>query len=122
MPIKDPEKKKAYQREYYRKRLKDDPVFRARHAELVKVSSAKARRLHREIVIAFKSFGCANCDEREPSCLDAHHVDPSGKDFQIGDASSGFGVGVDKLKAELAKCICLCANCHRKFHAGVIEL
>lgn len=24
--------------------------------------------------------------------------------------------GIDSLKKEIDKCICLCANCHREFH------
>ena len=26
------------------------------------------------------------------------------------------------LSQEIAKCVCLCANCHRKVHAGLIDL
>lgn len=29
--------------------------------------------------------------------------------------------GIDMLEAELAKCVVLCANCHKKVHAGLME-
>jgi hypothetical protein len=29
---------------------------------------------------------------------------------------------LENFIAELAKCICVCENCHRKIHAGVIVL
>jgi hypothetical protein len=54
-------------------------------------------------------------------CLSAHHIDPTEKDFALGAAASSK-VGVDKIRAELAKCICICENCHRKVHAGLITI
>ena len=45
--------------------------------------------------------------------LDFHHVDPSQKEFTIID---GYRNSDDKLIAEIEKCVCLCANCHREFH------
>ena len=29
---------------------------------------------------------------------------------------------IKKLLAEIKKCVCLCSNCHRKVHAGIINL
>ena len=28
----------------------------------------------------------------------------------------------ENLLKEIKKCVCLCANCHRKVHAGIIDL
>lgn len=49
-----------------------------------------------------------------------HHLDPNQKDFGIG--SKGYTRSFDKVKKELDKCICVCANCHREIHAGLIDI
>ena len=48
-------------------------------------------------------------------------VDPSSKDFNIGMAQSRK-ISPARVEAELAKCVCLCMNCHAKVHAGIITL
>ena len=32
------------------------------------------------------------------------------------------GASAKRVLAELAKCICVCENCHRKIHAGLISI
>lgn len=56
---------------------------------------------------------CAKCGEDRLYMLDFHHIDPSTKGFTIGDSYRGND---EKIKEEVEKCICLCANCHREFH------
>lgn len=62
---------------------------------------------------------CIICGESEPFCIDFHHKNPSEKEFTI---SKKTNLGKDKLLVEIQKCVCLCANCHRKVHAGLIDL
>jgi hypothetical protein len=45
--------------------------------------------------------------------LDFHHTDPRAKEFKISQMRT-----IPRLKAEIAKCIVICANCHRKGHKG----
>lgn len=63
-----------------------------------------------------KKAGCAKCGMNKEKCLDFHHM--AGKDFTIGSRR--------RLKQELideiAKCIILCANCHRLHHAGELDV
>ena len=66
------------------------------------------------------SKGCQFCSEREPVCLDFHHLDPTKKDGNVGAFVSSQGL--EKALAEIEKCICVCSNCHRKIHAGIIGL
>ena len=52
-------------------------------------------------------------------CIEAlhfHHLDPTQKEFGI--SKTGQTYVWEKLKQELDKCICLCANCHAEVHAG----
>jgi hypothetical protein len=68
-----------------------------------------------------KSGGCILCGEEEPCCLSFHHRDPAAKEFSIGNAYARC-ISLTRLAAELAKCVCLCHNCHAKLHAGIVCL
>lgn len=58
---------------------------------------------------------CNKCGESHPACLDFHHVLGDTKEFNIATLRH-HGVKLDRIKAEIAKCITLCSNCHRKHH------
>ena len=62
---------------------------------------------------------CIICGEDEVCTLDMHHVVPEEKSIKIGTPK---GVSVLATTSECIKCVCLCANCHRKHHAGVIDI
>ncbi len=65
-----------------------------------------------------QDVGCKFCTEREPICLDFHHLDKSLKEENVS-----FWVHAkskNKALEEAKKCIVVCANCHRKIHAGLI--
>lgn len=57
--------------------------------------------------------GCLLCREKDPQCLDLHHVDPSAKDAEVAKL---IGTSLSKIKREVAKCIVVCSNCHRRLH------
>jgi hypothetical protein len=61
---------------------------------------------------------CVKCGEPEKACIDFHHLDPNTKDFTIAKAQFNR----ERIKQEVEKCVCLCANCHRKLHAGLFSL
>jgi hypothetical protein len=63
---------------------------------------------------------CAVCGLAEEWCLDLHHVDPSTKDRNISDLV--WGSSWSRTWEEIQKCVVLCANCHRRVHAGKITL
>jgi 5-methylcytosine-specific restriction endonuclease McrA len=64
---------------------------------------------------------CRGCGEAVPVALfDFHHRDPSTKEFAIG--ADGILRSWARVEAELAKCVLLCANCHREVHAGLRRL
>ena len=69
----------------------------------------KMRALLNEIKSA---SGCVRCGYNEhPAALDFNHIDPSTKTGNIAERCSGWGE--KRLRAEVAKCEILCANCHR---------
>ena len=56
---------------------------------------------------------CTQCGEPDADCLQFHHL----RDKQFRIASYGAGNhSIEQLKAEIGKCIILCANCHMKLH------
>lgn len=74
----------------------------------------KRRRKVKELAIEYLGHKCQDCG-LEDSCrgvYDFHHEE--GKDFSIGE--KGHCKSWNKVKAELDKCILLCANCHRRRH------
>jgi len=65
----------------------------------------------------YKGGECAHCKLSEPDQLeiyDYHHVDPSTKLHPICQIMHG---PIERLIAEVDKCLLLCSNCHRKEHA-----
>lgn len=57
---------------------------------------------------------CIDCGYNKcASALEFHHLDPKEKDFAWGDSRTS---NWEKLENELAKCVLLCANCHRERH------
>ena len=63
-----------------------------------------------------ESEGCLTCKERDPSCLDYHHLHKEKKKFSIGSVPSS--IPTEAIKIEMRKCVVLCANCHRKVEAA----
>jgi hypothetical protein len=56
---------------------------------------------------------CAHCGESDPVVLDFHHVDASTKRFKL-IGSLCYCHSREVILEEVAKCIVLCANCHRR--------
>jgi len=64
--------------------------------------------------------GCQICGyNRYPGALELHHINGK-KGFGISD--KGYTRSWKKVKAELDKCVLVCANCHREIEAGVMQL
>lgn len=73
-----------------------------------------ARRRNREWLDAEKHRrGCKKCGESDHRCLHFHHI--SNKRFMLSDAVR-LGYSLALILEELGRCVCLCANCHRKDH------
>lgn len=83
---------------------------------------AKKRKLRNvEWLKEYKAgLHCVLCFEEDESCFDFHHTDPATKDGTIADLV--YGRSTQGLLLEIEKCVILCANCHRKVHAGKISL
>ena len=75
----------------------------------------KRRTKLKQIAIDYMGGKCGHCGYGKCSAaLEFHHKDPTQKDFGI--AYKGRTMSEEKMKAELDKCVMLCANCHREEH------
>lgn len=97
---------------------------RIRHAALWSVSLdpvVSHRRRRKVKAVSHMGSACYACGRAGlPALFEFHHWNADEKDFAISD--SGIPHRWTKVVAELAKCVMLCANCHREVHAGVREL
>ena len=83
-------------------------------------SEAVTRRHQKvkRILVAEGGGACAVCGyERTVVNLHFHHVDPAEKSFSVNTAR---GKALDAFRAEAAKCVLVCANCHGEIEAGLI--
>lgn len=101
----DKEKQKAaWRRWYHNNKAKARSIIKACRDEKVKwLKELKA------------TLQCSRCPENHPACLVFHHTDPKEKDLEVASAVRS-GWSIERIKAEIAKCIVLCANCHAKEH------
>ncbi len=96
--------------------------------------SRKIRERNKSYVREVREQGsCVVCGIADPVVLQFHHVDPTTKwrgTRHRGTPNGAAGVsgllgkvtGINKLKAEIAKCVLVCANCHLRLEAGVVAL
>ena len=93
--------------------------WRKRNGYTSAQNRARAKAKVKAAVVEFKRSceGCVLCGEKEPVSLDFHHLDPKAKDGAVARQPS-----IARVLAEIAKCVVLCANCHRKVHAGLLTV
>jgi hypothetical protein len=62
---------------------------------------------------------CCRCGyDKCIQALEFHHIDPKQKDTIISSDS----ITIEKAIEESKKCILICSNCHKEFHAGLWDL
>lgn len=67
---------------------------------------------------SLKVVGCTVCGElHEPDIMDLHHTDPKKKEYTVSHMVSS-GLSMEKIKAEIEKCVVICKPCHREIHSG----
>lgn len=107
MPYKDPKdpRQKEAQRDWY---------LRNRETHMARTKANKERG--KEAWRGFKTtLKCALCSENHSWTLDFHHVvrDSSNKKVHKLVANGCYKQAIEEIRA---KCVVLCANCHRKGH------
>jgi excisionase family DNA binding protein len=81
---------------------------------------ARRRRRLKEILVADAGGRCRLCGyDRHIGALQFHHREGEAKKFGLSER--GFTRSLDAVRAEAAKCILLCANCHSEVEAGIVR-
>jgi len=75
--------------------------------------SGRMRPVVRQWLYDYLKVNPCSCGESDPAALEFDHTDPAMKKYTIATMATR-GVSLDTVKAEVAKCQVLCANCHRK--------
>lgn len=69
--------------------------------------------------IQYKGGCCQVCGYNRCSrALTFHHLSPTHKNFNINGSTRAWCL----IKAELDKCLLLCANCHAEAHDGLLDM
>ena len=109
MPFKDPETRKRKQAEYSK-------AYYERNRSKVISKINQNKRANRAWFTSYKkTLSCIECGENHPATLDFHHVEPRKSKIKVNELVSD-GHTKTRILAEIAKCVVLCANCHRKHH------
>lgn len=76
-----------------------------------RINLRASNNLHKQHI---KDLGCCICcGEQRPEVLQFHHREPEDKLFALNDSGSR---DLEEIKAEIAKCDLMCANCHISLH------
>jgi transposase len=77
----------------------------------------RRRRRVKEILVEEAGGRCRLCGyDRCVAALEFHHLDPAAKEF--GVAQNGMARSIERLRAEVRKCLLLCSNCHSEVESG----
>ncbi len=100
--------------------MSDKRKYADRREALIK-AVIKRRKKVKELALEYKGGKCQICGYSKCSAaLELHHINAKEKSFGIGE--KGYTRSWEKVKAELDKCVLLCANCHREVEAGITQL
>jgi transposase len=81
---------------------------------------ARRRRRLKQLLVEEAGGCCSMCGyDRYIGALQFHHRDGDLKDFGLGDR--GLTRSLEAVRAEAAKCVLLCANCHSEVEAGIVR-
>ena len=83
-----------------------------------KSAVTRRRQKIKLMAIEYKGGQCNLCSYSKCiRALNFHHLEPEHKDFGI--SSYGHSRSWERVRAELDKCILVCANCHAELHMGL---
>ena len=109
MPFKDPDKRRAYQREYHKRHYLNNLD---RYKNKAKRWNRSQRRWAREFISRVKKLSrCIDCGQTDIRVLDFDHVHGE-KVGNVSDMVNG-SYSIDAIKKEIRKCEVRCSNCHR---------
>jgi hypothetical protein len=115
MPHANKEELKRYQASYKKEYQKRSDVKEKR-----KILREQRVERNKQFVLEYTT-PCINCGEADPVVIDFHHLNAAEKEDGISKLIWNNS-SLEKIKTEIDKCVCLCSNCHRRVHAGTLQL
>lgn len=109
MPHSNPEDRRAYKREWYRRNSK----------KVVDEVAERKRRIVAQLQAYKDELECSICGEDEACCLDFHHTN-NDKECAVSNMACN-GYSWERILKEIQKCVVVCRNCHAKLHAGIVS-
>jgi hypothetical protein len=80
-----------------------------------------ARRRRKAQLVAEAGGCCAICGySRSVNALHFHHIDPSTKRYGLAHRRAARSLA--SMRAEAAKCVLVCSNCHAELESGLVEM
>jgi 5-methylcytosine-specific restriction endonuclease McrA len=78
----------------------------------------QAKRAVKRTLVEEAGGACGLCGyDRSVGALQFHHLDPKSKAFSL--SHRGVTLSLEAARAEAAKCVLLCANCHAEVEGGI---
>ena len=77
-------------------------------------------RLKNKYIEWKRDKSCVCCGENDECCFELHHLDGSTKENHPSRILQSKGW--EAFLQEASKCVLVCANCHRRIHAGKITI
>jgi hypothetical protein len=108
MPVKDLQKKREIWNRWYQKNKS------VHHARCRRYTIRKRDEMRAWLAEIKHDKACQKCGFSHPAALDYHHKSDD-KEFSIADAVAK-GYSKARILKEAAKCVLICANCHRIEH------
>lgn len=82
---------------------------------------SRRRRTIKRQLVEEAGGACVLCGySRWRGALQFHHVESHSKEFHL--AQGGYSRSIARSRAEMQKCVLLCANCHSEVEAGFATL
>lgn len=82
---------------------------------------AKRRRTVKRQLVEEAGGACVLCGYSQwLGALQFHHIEPGNKKFHL--AQRGYSRSIARSRAEMQKCVLLCANCHAEVEGGFANL
>jgi transposase len=80
----------------------------------------RRRRKVKHLLVEEAGGRCRLCGyDRCVAALEFHHLDPAAKEFGVAQRGAR---SIERLRAEVRKCVLLCSNCHAEVEAGFVSL
>ena len=81
----------------------------------------RRRRKVKAVLVEEAGGRCSLCGYgRYVGALEFHHIDPTEKRLTV--STNGAALAMDIVRAEAAKCLLLCSNCHAEVEGGFTSL